>query len=239
MTSYLEQLGAILFRWRNIIFPVLVLLLYASARPATTLFGSAWLECAADYAGYALIVLGLLIRLSVIGFIYVPRDGDNKTAHADALFTGGMFALSRNPLYVGNMCLYAGVFLMHAALPVLIGGIVLFWIIYQAIIANEERFLRGKFGAAYADYCATVPRWLSLRMPLRKVRENMRFDAAQAIKTEYNVISQAILIVALAIWYEAATSWPPLISWLMLVGLVGFVALMKWIKAKDRTTDVG
>ena len=213
---------------------MLVILLYASMRPAVTIFGSAWLEGAADVLGLVLIVLGLLIRMSVIGYIYVPRDGDNKTAHANELFTGGMFALSRNPLYVGNLCLYTGVFLLHGALFVLIGGVALFWLIYQAIIANEERFLRGKFGTDYAAYCARVPRWLSTRLPFAEVRKNMRFDAGQAIKTEYNVISQAILIVALSVWYEAATSWPPLVSWVLLAGLVGFVALMKWIKANDR-----
>lgn len=211
-----------------------MLALFALQRPATTIFGSAALQCWAQYTGLVLIVVGVAIRLAVIGFVQVPRDGDNKRAHAEALFTDGMFAISRNPLYVGNVTIYAGVFLMHGAPLIVLCGIGLFWLIYEAIIANEERFLRARFGDAYRIYCAAVPRWLPRRLSLNAVRAGMQFDLIGAIKTEYNVMGQAILIVALAMWYEARTAIPPLPSGVLMLGLVLLVALIKRAKLNDR-----
>lgn len=83
--------------------------------------------------------------------------------HASALVTSGVNAVTRNPMYVG----LAGLVLAHAVwrgswaglLP--LAAYVAF--IDRAQIAAEETALREKFGAAYADYLASTPRWLDRR----------------------------------------------------------------------------
>jgi protein-S-isoprenylcysteine O-methyltransferase Ste14 len=78
------------------------------------------------------------------------------------LITNGPFAYVRNPLYVGNMLLYAGVGVMSMALTpwLLIVAVIWFYIQYTLIVSREEEFLRGKFGSDYEHYCQHVNRFL-------------------------------------------------------------------------------
>ena len=55
---------------------------------------------------------GLAVRGVVIGLAYIKRGGLNKKVYAANLVTEGMFSVCRNPLYVGNMLIYTGEFLM-------------------------------------------------------------------------------------------------------------------------------
>jgi len=75
------------------------------------------------------------------------------------LLTGGMFGKMRNPRYVAvvlfglSMALltnYLAVYLAFVALVVGLYGITLL----------EEKELRARFGKAYEDYCARVPRFI-------------------------------------------------------------------------------
>ena len=101
----------------------------------------------------------MLLRALVIGFAYIKRGGKNRQVYADNLVTEGMYVLCRNMLYVGNMLIYFGVFLLHGAPSIIIVGTLLFYFIYICIIATEENFLRNKFGEQYENYAAVTPRW--------------------------------------------------------------------------------
>lgn len=72
----------------------------------------------------------------------------------------GPFRLSRNPLYVGLLVLYAGLALL---IPTF-WGLVLFplavVLVRWGAIRPEEEFLTAKFGQSYADYTRRVRRWL-------------------------------------------------------------------------------
>lgn len=77
-----------------------------------------------------------------------------------ALVRSGIYAVSRNPMYVG-LCLILvawAVFLSSAWALLGPPAFVLYMNRFQ--IAPEERVLSAKFGAAYAAYKASVPRWL-------------------------------------------------------------------------------
>ena len=76
------------------------------------------------------------------------------------LVTDGPFALSRNPMYVALTAAYGGAALLIAR-PwplLLLPAAVLF--LHRVIIPAEERRLSQAFGAAYAEYCRRVRRWL-------------------------------------------------------------------------------
>lgn len=72
----------------------------------------------------------------------------------------GVFALSRNPMYLGLLILLFGLaYWQHNALSLLIvAGFVLYMNQYQ--IEPEERILEAKFGQAYIDYKQSVRRWI-------------------------------------------------------------------------------
>jgi protein-S-isoprenylcysteine O-methyltransferase Ste14 len=75
------------------------------------------------------------------------------------LVQSGPFALSRNPVFLGQAVMFAGLFL---AVP----DMVQFLISAAAIVALrvqvriEERVLARTHGRAYDDYAARVPRWI-------------------------------------------------------------------------------
>lgn len=98
--------------------------------------------------GLALHALGASWRLGI------DRE------HAGPLVTRGVFACSRNPIYLGLMLLAAGVFLALGRLVLLLVAIG-FWVYIRRVVDREERFLREHYGDAYLDYERRVGRWWS------------------------------------------------------------------------------
>lgn len=76
-----------------------------------------------------------------------------------ALVTDGLYAFSRNPIYVGMVTALVGTVL---AVPnVLSLALALSaWISISYQIRMEEAHLSGAFGGAYLHYCRRVRRWL-------------------------------------------------------------------------------
>lgn len=74
------------------------------------------------------------------------------------LVTRGIFAYSRNPVYLGLMLLAIGVFLVIGRLEMLLLAIA--WVVYfHFLILREEQFLKEHYGDAYRDYARRVGRW--------------------------------------------------------------------------------
>jgi len=84
------------------------------------------------------------------------------------LVTTGMFALSRNPIFV-FLDLYAfGTFLINERLGFLLSALVLAAGIHYQIL-QEESFLRSTYGKAYHDYCRRTGRYFSWKSVCRTV----------------------------------------------------------------------
>ncbi len=113
-------------------------------------------------AALLLLAIGLLLALvAVVQFIAAKTTiNPLRPANASTLITTGVFAISRNPIYLADL-------LLLAALAVWFGNalnialLALFvWYINRYQIAPEERALAQLFGEAYAAYRARVRRWL-------------------------------------------------------------------------------
>ncbi|MBM3344234.1 MAG: isoprenylcysteine carboxylmethyltransferase family protein [Betaproteobacteria bacterium] len=83
-----------------------------------------------------------------------------KPANASALITTGIFALSRNPIYLADLLLLAAFALWLGNVINIVFLPAFVWYIKRFQIAPEEDALRALFGDAYAAYCAKVRRWL-------------------------------------------------------------------------------
>ncbi len=99
--------------------------------------------------GTTLVVPGLVIRALASG--HLQKN--------ELLATGGPYAYTRNPLYVGSLIL-AGGFALAARSWWLAGGIIAFlFAIYLPVIRAEEVLLRGRF-PQFEEYAQHVPRLL-------------------------------------------------------------------------------
>lgn len=72
----------------------------------------------------------------------------------------GLYALSRNPIYLGFALAQVGVALWANQLAILIMVFPAVVFTDWVIIRREEAYLTKKFGAPYEAYCAQVRRWL-------------------------------------------------------------------------------
>ena len=108
------------------------------------------------------IILGLSIDLfAIVLFLREKTTGNPFVPHeSTALVTSGVYRITRNPMYIGLICLLL-------AWTIWLGcffGLLLIALFQQYIthfqIMPEERSLQTLFGKAYDDYCAQVRRWI-------------------------------------------------------------------------------
>lgn len=79
---------------------------------------------------------------------------------ASSLVTGGIYRVTRNPMYLGLTCVLLGLALWLWWWPALAGPMLFVTYITRFQIGPEERALAAAFGAQYEAYCRRVRRWL-------------------------------------------------------------------------------
>jgi protein-S-isoprenylcysteine O-methyltransferase Ste14 len=83
-----------------------------------------------------------------------------KPESATSLVSTGVFAVTRNPMYLGLLLALVG-WAMYLAAPVPLIGPVGFWLYIDRFqIVPEERALKKLFGNHFDEYAANVRRWL-------------------------------------------------------------------------------
>lgn len=78
------------------------------------------------------------------------------------LVSGGLYQFSRNPTFVGQFALLAGVALAVPAVPTILAAILFLWSATTQV-RSEEAALREALGPDYDRYSAAVPRWIGFR----------------------------------------------------------------------------
>ncbi len=76
------------------------------------------------------------------------------------ILTNGLYAYSRNPIYVGMAVLYSGIAMAAGSWLSLVLLPISLLVIRYHVIAREEAYLEEKFGDEYLNYKASVRRWL-------------------------------------------------------------------------------
>lgn len=198
MTDQLNRLGQYLFHIRNAFIPAVIVILLLLWPPVPV---GDWPGDLLLPIGLLLIVLGQTLRMLTIGLDYIIRGGKNRKIYAEDLVTGGIFAHSRNPMYVGNLLLAEGCLLVSGNITPIIVGSIFFLGFYLLIVYSEESFLREKFKDGYLAYCANVPRWIPRLDGLRDTIREYEFDWPGVITKEYGTIFISSMIpLALITW---------------------------------------
>jgi protein-S-isoprenylcysteine O-methyltransferase Ste14 len=111
----------------------------------------------------ALAVTGLAMVLAgVVPFRRADTTvNPRKPGSASSLVTRGIYAWSRNPMYVGMLLVLAGwgAWLSNG-LGLLLGPVTFFLYLDRRQVPGEERALSQVFGDRYREYSRHVRRWL-------------------------------------------------------------------------------
>lgn len=139
------------FAARGWVLAVFFLALLVARAMAGTPLRPAWL---------LLVAAGILLR--AWAGAHLGPHGNAARAQAPALATTGPYRFSRNPLYVANLLVAAGVLSYANALaPAATAVFLLALVVHHALLVrHEERALGARFGATYAGYRRAVPRWI-------------------------------------------------------------------------------
>ena len=113
---------------------------------------------AARITGAILVAIGLVIFIwAFISFGNSWRVGvDSQTP--GSLVTSGIFAHSRNPIYIFLDFWFIGIFLINGRLIFLIFALVAFAALHYQML-REEKFLSQRHGQVYEDYRARTGRY--------------------------------------------------------------------------------
>lgn len=113
-----------------------------------------------DLLGGVLVGGGLVLML--LAFAEMRKRQTTVIPHQEAshLVTSGIFKRSRNPIYLGDTLILAGLALRWEAPLALILVPLFMGTITQRFIIPEENRLRKKFRAEFARYCEKTRRWV-------------------------------------------------------------------------------
>lgn len=140
-------------------------------------------------AGGAIAILGEFIRLWASGHI-------EKTHR---LATGGPYAHTRNPLYLGSVLMALGL-LVSARHPISVTASLAYLLVfYPFIIREEAKFLRGRFPDEYHDWALKVPLFFPRLTPGGPRKS--KFSGARVLANrEWRSVLGLTLLAAFMVW---------------------------------------
>ena len=117
-----------------------------------------------------LLALGIVLIIAGIAIIVLarrefarygqPTDPGKPTRK---IVKTGVFAISRNPLYLGCVIVILGLALALNMLWALVTLLLSIILCHYVLIIPEERYLAAKFGDEYGKYVLSVHRWIGRR----------------------------------------------------------------------------
>lgn len=180
------RIGGFLFRhrgWLPVPFLAVPLLVHDERTPAQ------WIS------GIIIMIAGELIRLA--GIAAAGDKTRRRSRNVEELVTYGIFAWTRNPLYIGNFLLWIGIVVVSGVFWFLPVATLLFAAEYSLIVRYEEGVLESIFGREYLTYKQCTPRWVP-GPPRKKVTGPMDWNAA--FRSELSTfIAYAVLLAAFAV----------------------------------------
>jgi hypothetical protein len=140
-------------------------------------------------AGGLIALFGESIRIWASGHI-------EKTQR---LATGGPYAHTRNPLYLGSILMALGL-LVCARHPISVAaGFAYLVVFYPAIIREEAKFLRGRFPSEYHEWAKHVPLFLPRILPAGP-RES-KFEVSRLFANhEWRSALGLVVLAAFMLW---------------------------------------
>jgi protein-S-isoprenylcysteine O-methyltransferase Ste14 len=247
----LVRQGNWLFRWRSYL-PFLILPLAAASFRNSGWFIDTFgngLEEAWDIACYVLALVGLGLRIAIVGYVPSGTSGRNAVEQrADVLNTSGMYSVVRHPLYFANFIVFIAFILLFKSLLLALLMALAYFLYYERIMLAEEQFLEGKYGESYRAWAGKTPAFLPRLTGF--VRPSLSFSWRSALVREFHtlfLISAAFALVemleALILEKQNFSEWiadEPVWMVVFVASAVIYVCIYtikkrtKWLKVKGR-----
>ncbi len=117
-------------------------------------------EFPAVWVGVAVWLFGFVVAaVAIAQFRRAGTDVRTETP-TDKIVDSGVFARSRNPIYVGAHIGTVGAAIALNSLWILATLVPFYLVIRYGVVAREEAYLERTFGPAYLDYKGRVRRWI-------------------------------------------------------------------------------
>jgi len=109
-------------------------------------------------------ILGLIFSVGIFisGFSsFKSHDEDpTPTTKTNRLIKKGIYAYTRNPIYLAFVCFHLSMFLVFNNVMYLLSSVVLAIWLHHWVIEVEENYLEQKFDDEFISYKNAVKRWL-------------------------------------------------------------------------------
>lgn len=156
-------------------------------------------------AGALLVFLGAELRTWAAAYLRTAVVHDTAQ-HSEALVADGPFRYTRNPLYLANLPVAAGIGVL-ASRSGFIFLVLANWIFVYRLIFREEESLLKTQGESYRAYCQAVPRFWPALKP-RVPSGNLRPEWGQAFGGESFVwlfgVAELLIAATLSPWIGVA-----------------------------------
>ena len=112
------------------------------------------------WLGIVLVAAGLGLGGAAVREFAAAKTTVDPHGSVSTLVTSGPYRTTRNPIYLGFVCILAGFPLVFGNPWGLILAPVLILLLNRLVIRHEEAYLERKFGPAYAEFKSRVRRWI-------------------------------------------------------------------------------
>jgi len=155
-------------------------------------------------AGALLLFVAAFLRTWGTSYLQAEVMRDSRV-HAERLVADGPFRYVRNPLYLGNIFMVAGIGVLASRIGFLILSFGMTVFVIRLILREEAELLRSQ-GESYRRYCAAVPRLLPSLWPRVPAGGNVP-SWGQAFRAELMCWLLALASAAFALTLNIKVYW--------------------------------
>ena len=108
------------------------------------------------------VIMALAVLMFAAAVLTLRRHGESPDVGKPTreVVSDGIYAGSRNPIYLSFLLFVFGCGCLANSLAVLLAVVPSFAVLNWWTVPREERYLRRRLGDEYGAYCARVRRWL-------------------------------------------------------------------------------
>jgi protein-S-isoprenylcysteine O-methyltransferase Ste14 len=137
------------------LFAMIVMLILNFLFPIESIVPPLW-----NLLGLIFLAAGVMLNLVGDNAFKRARTAIKPFEESSALVTGGVYEISRNPMYLGMVLALLGIALLLRSLSPFLVILPFAILIDRTFIRAEEHMLANTFGASWKAYKANTRRWL-------------------------------------------------------------------------------